>query len=160
MVIIFIYIQFLNCIGIYCTRYEHGCLQIVTGPIIKPRIWWAFAHTHLEGSHIRSSWDTREALRESLSILQMRELRVKRWQDPLQVTRVVSSQARGSVNPGPVPHADWDSYWQGLYWPEVIKSSAAGTPMSLGRSCVPLPPGRSPSVTSGRPTRAYERWKA
>lgn len=101
-----------------------------------------------------------KALREgSQSVLQIRKLISKNLKYPLKITWVWNGQARIFLNVRPVPHIDLNSHWLGLYWPEVIKSSAEGTPISLGRSWVPLAPGRIPSVTSGKPTWAYQRLK-
>jgi hypothetical protein len=77
--------------------------------------------------------------------------------NPLKVTWIVSGQTRMFLDAGPVLHIYLDSFWEGLHWPEVIKSSAAGIPMSLGRSWVPLAPGRIPSVTSGKPVSVCQR---
>ena len=38
--------------------------------------------------------------------------------------------------------------------PEPMRSSAAGTPTSRGRRCVPPAPGTTPSLTSGNPSCA------
>lgn len=84
----------------------------------------------------------------------------KKLKYPLKITCVGNGQSRISLHPSSVPHIALLGCWQGLYWPEVIKSRAAGTPMSLGRSWVPLAPGRSPNVTSGKPIWAYQSLKA
>lgn len=83
----------------------------------------------------------------------------KKLKYPLKITWVRNGQSRISLHSHSVPHIALDGCWQGLYWPEVIRSSAAGTPMSLGRSWVPLAPGRIPNVTSGKPIRAYQSLK-
>lgn len=44
--------------------------------------------------------------------------------------------------------------------PVVMRSKAAGTPMSLGRRWLPPAAGRRPRVTSGRPTLAWKDKKA
>ncbi len=45
----------------------------------------------------------------------------------------------------------------GTWRPVTIMSSAALTPISRGRRCVPPPPGRMPISTSGSPTFALGR---